>query len=235
MKWMWLWLSNIFGLLWMFGNIFRLVYLVHIDFLVFQLLQMLILRLVQIALSHCSLLLGLVTGILELNLWLNEVCILDKISKLWFRNETLVWELSGLYFDIFLCDPYVYWWYKEYVEGAKRQGVLKPTAPMKSGHLPSKGGYFIIQLILFTISWIVVSKSFSIGRLNHDAWMCHHPPNSAAIFDISVFFDLIEHLMLSHSFLIVIVIFGQRISWITVNQYQACSLSIQWSCSSPTS
>jgi hypothetical protein len=57
--------------------------------------------------------------------------------------------------------------------------------------------------------------------------MCHQPPNSAAIFEMSVSFDLIEHLIVSHSFLIVIVIFGQRISWITVNQYHACSLSIQ--------
>ena len=81
----------------------------------------------------------------------------------------------------------------------------------------------------------MVSKSFSIGRLNHDAWMCHQPQNSAAIFAMSVFFDLIEHLMLSHSFLIVIVIFGQRISWITVNQYHACSLSTQWSLNSSVS
>ena len=73
----------------------------------------------------------------------------------------------------------------------------------------------------------MVSKSFSIGRLNHDAWMCHQPPNSDAIFAISVFFDLIEHLIVSHSFLIVIVIFGHLISWMTVSQYQACSLSIQ--------
>ena len=73
----------------------------------------------------------------------------------------------------------------------------------------------------------MVSKSFSIGRLNHDACMCHQPPNSAAIFEMSVFFDLIEHLIVSHSFLIVIVIFGQRISWMTVSQYPACSLSTQ--------
>ena len=52
----------------MFENTFRLVYLVRIDFSVFRLLQMLILRLGQIALSHCNLLLGLVAEIMGLGL-----------------------------------------------------------------------------------------------------------------------------------------------------------------------
>ena len=89
---------------------------------------------------------------------------------------------------------------------------LDKGAPRSGGGLcTERDFYFNIQLILFTISFIVVSKSFSIGRLNHDAWMCHHPPNSAAIFEMSVFFDLIEHLILFHSFLIVMTIFGHLI------------------------
>ena len=114
--------------------------------------------------------------------------------------------------------------------GIKGVPEIKPPLP-----LLTKEGYSSIEFSFVTISFIVVSKSFSIGRLNHAAWICHPHPNFWDNVAMSVFFDLIEHFILSQSFLIVITIFGHLISWITVSQYPACSLSIQWSFSSSIS
>ena len=146
---------------------------------------------------------------------------------LWYLS---LWSICG-YYGVKTC------WYCSLGGAGERsesEGV-KPPPPFGPSSPVGRNYYLIIQFILFTISFIVVSKSFSIGRLNHDAWMCHQPPNSDAIFEMSVFFDLIEHLIVSHSFLIVIVIFGHLISWMTVSQYHACSLSIQWSFNSSIS
>gem|GEM_PF-4588685 len=56
--------------------------------------------------------------------------------------------------------------------------------------------------------------------------MCHHPQNCFAISSTFVSFDLSDHFIVSHSFLMVMITFGPLISWIIVSQYHACSLSI---------
>gem|GEM_PF-6131004 len=84
--------------------------------------------------------------------------------------------------------------------------------------------FFLFILIIYNKSFIsfiifvfVLSKFLSIFVENHAAKVCHHPPKCLAIFSTSVFLDLRDHFILSHSFLRVIITFGQSISCMIVS------------------